>query len=343
MAHTDRTAESVTIIDVAREAGVSYATVSRVINNKAHVKPDKRNAVLDAMERLGYVVNQQARSLAGGRSHIVGLVVQNLGSTWMGAIVRGIDEELAAASYDLMLYTTHRISARETTYVTTITRGMADGLLLLLPRDPASYLESLHRQRFPFVLIDHQGIDDRGPAVDVTNWDGANSAVCYLLGLGHRRIGFITGNLEMSSALDRLAGYRAALEEAGIEFDPTLVVEGDYSQQRGFTGAGVLLSLPQRPTAIFASNDASAFGVMEAARDHGFQIPRDLSLIGFDDIAEAATVHPALTTVRQPLEQMGRIAARMLLQIINDPTLVLQRVTLPTELVIRQSCQALEH
>jgi LacI family transcriptional regulator len=342
MARLDRTIENVTIIDVAREAGVSYATVSRVINNKAHVKPEKRDAVLGAMSRLGYVVNQQARSLAGGRSRVIGLLVQNLGSSWMGAIVRGIDEELSAAEYDLMLYTTHRISIRETTYVATLTRGMADGLLLVLPRDPASYLESLRHQQFPFVLIDHQGIDDSGPLVGVTNWEGAHGAMRYLLELGHQRIGFITGNLDMASARDRLAGYYAALSEHGLPNDPALVIQGDFSRKSGFLGAQALLGFVERPTAIFASNDESAFGVMEAARDYHFQIPRDLSVVGFDDIAESATVHPPLTTVRQPLEQMGRIAARMLLQAIDDPNLPPERVTLATELIIRQSCQALQ-
>jgi LacI family transcriptional regulator len=342
MARVDRAIENVTIIDVAREAGVSYATVSRVINNKAHVKPEKRDAVLNAMSRLGYVVNQQARSLAGGRSRIIGLLVQNLGSSWMGAIVRGIDEELAANDYDLMLYTTHRISSRETTYVTTLTRGMADGLLLLLPRNPAAYLESLRQQQFPYVLIDHEGIDDRGPAVDVANRQGAYQAVHYLIELGHRRIGFITGNMEMASARERLDGYRAALEEAGITYEPALVVVGDYSRMAGFRGTQQLLAYAQPPTAIFASNDESAFGVMEAAHEQQLQIPRDLSVIGFDDISEAGTVHPPLTTVHQPLDQMGRIATQMLLAAIQNPDLRPQRITLPTELIIRGSCRPIK-
>jgi LacI family transcriptional regulator len=338
MARTGST-ESITIIDVAREAGVSYATVSRVINNKAHVKPEKRDAVLNAMSRLGYVVNQQARGLASGRSKVIGLLVQNLGTSWMGAIVRGVDAELAAAEYDIMLYTTHRRRDSEMAYVSAISHGVADGLILLLPRNPQMYLESLRRQRFPHVLIDHQGIDEYGPAVGVTNWRGAYTGTRYLIELGHRRIGFITGDIDVASAIDRLAGYRAALLEHGIAPDPALVMEGDFSQQLGFQGAQTLLALAQRPTAIFASNDVMAFGVMEAAREQGLHLPTDLSILGFDDIAEAASCYPTLTTVRQPLEQMGHTAARMLLEAITTTHPPSRRIILSTELIIRNSCQ----
>lgn len=338
MARSDKPTGEVTIFDVAREAGVSYATVSRVINNKDHVKPDKREAVLRAMTRLGYVVNQQARSLAGGRSRVIGLLVQGLESAYTGEIVRGIDLELEAAQYDLMLYTTHRRRAKESAYVTAITRGMADGLLLILPRNPEAYLQSLQRQRFPYVLIDHQGIGEGGTAVGATNRRGGYDATRHLIELGHRRIGFITGSFELGCSADRLAGYQAALAEAGIAADPALVYTGDFFRQSGFAGARALLGLAAAPTAIFASNDEMAFGVIDAARDQGLRIPDDLSVIGFDDIPQAASVYPALTTVRQPLEQMGRVATQMLLRLI-DKAAPAERAELPTELIIRHSCQ----
>jgi LacI family transcriptional regulator len=340
MARAEGSSESVTILDVAREAGVSYATVSRVLNNKAHVKPEKREAVLRAMARLGYVANQQARSLAGGRSRVVGLLVQGLESSYTGEIVRGIDEELAAAQYDLMLYTTHRRNTKESVYVAAISRGMADGLLLSLPRNPEAYIETLRRQNFPYVLIDHQGIGDEHRSVCATNWQGAYDATRYLLELGHRRIGFITGAMELGCAVDRLAGYRAALEECGISADPALVYEGDFLRPAGFVGARALLALPDRPTAIFASNDEMAFGAIEAAHDRGLRIPDDLSVVGFDDIPQSAIVHPALTTVRQPLAQMGRVAAEMLLRLIHDSRSQVERSVLPTNLVIRHSCRS---
>ena len=322
--------KNVTIMDVAREADVSYATVSRVLNNAESVRPEKRERVMQAVMRLGYVVNQQARSLAGGRSQVIGLLVHDLGTSYIGEIIRGIEAEAPSASYDLMLYTTHRRKMKEATYVATITRGMADGLLLVLPRNPEAYLESLRQRRFPYVLVDHQGIDDTGPAVGATNWQGAYDATRHLLDLGHWRIGFITGTVEMGCARDRLAGYRAALADAGLAPDSALVQEGDFFQPQGFASARTLLALSEPPTAIFASNDVSAFGVMEAVRDAGRRIPDDISIVGFDDIPQAAQVNPPLTTVRQPLEQMGRTAARMLLEIVEQPARLAQRVELPT-------------
>jgi LacI family transcriptional regulator len=331
---------NVTIVDVARESNVSYTTVSRVINNKDNVRPETRERVLMAMTRLGYVVDQRARSLAGGRSQVIGLLVHDLGTSYIGEIIRGIDAELAPAQYDLILYTTHRRKTKESAYVVTLTRGLADGLLLVLPRDPGSYLETLRQYRFPHVLIDHRGVDEETPAVAAANRQGAYSATEYLVELGHRRIGFITGAMDQMCAQDRLEGYRAALMDHGVDFNPELVREGNFFQSLGYVGASALLELPHPPTAIFASNDVSALGAMEAVREHGLRIPDDVSVVGFDDIPQAAHVHPPLTTVRQPLEEMGRAATRMLLERINDPQRPIERVELPTELVLRQSCQS---
>jgi LacI family transcriptional regulator len=329
----------VTIVDVAKEAGVSLTTTSRAINNEAHVRPEKRERVLRAMARLGYTVNLQARSLRGGRSHMIGLVVRDVGTGYAGEIVRGIDLELAESKYDMMLYTTHRRKTQESTYVTMLSRGMADGLLLILPRHPEEYLKVLRQRHFPYVLIDHQGIDNRGPAVGATNWQGAFDATKYLVELGHRRIGFITGAMDLGCAVERLAGYQAALKQFGIPDDPALVHKGDFFQISGYATAHELLSLSAPPTAIFASNDVMAFGVMEAVRDHHLRIPEDISIIGFDDVPQATQVHPPLTTVRQPLEQMGHAAARLLLEIIQDHDRPPQRIELPTELAIRATTQ----
>ena len=332
--------DNVTIIDVAREAGVSYSTVSRVVNNNQHVKAETREKVLNAMMRLGYVVNQQARSLAGGRSQVIGLLVPDVGNAYIGEIIRGIDEELAICQYELMLYTTRRRKTKESTFVTTIVRGMADGLLLVVPRVSVTYFETLNQQHFPYVLIDHQGIDNVTPSVAASNWQGAYDATSYLVGLGHRRIGFITGYMELGCAIDRLAGYRDALIDHHLDYDPELVYEGDFFQPDGFAGASKLLSLPRPPTAIFASNDVSAFGVMEAVRHYGLRIPEDISVVGFDNIPQASHVYPPLTTVQQPLEEMGRVATQILLKRIENPDLPGERIVLPTQLIIRESCQS---
>lgn len=334
-----RTLAGVTIIDVAREAGVSYTTVSRVINAKDNVRPDKRERVLAAMERLGYVVNQHARTLAGGRSQMVGMLVHDLSTNYVSEIVRGIETSLDATPYDLMLYTTHRRPGRESSYIAQMSNGIVDGLLIVSPRTDRETLALLRQREVPHVIIDHRDPTGHNPTVSVTNWQGAYEATSYLLELGHRRIGFITGALDIDCSQERFYGYRTALEAAGLAVDVSLVREGDFQRQRGYEAASELLALPERPTAIFASNDLSAFGALEAIHDHGLQVPDDISLVGFDDIPPAAHVHPALTTVRQPLHHMGQVAMEMLLHSIEGRSAV-EQAELPTELVIRRSCQA---
>lgn len=341
MSNKPRRTSHVTIKDIARVSGVSYSTVSRVLNNKDHVRPEKREQVLAAVSRLQYVVNPQARSLAGGRSNVIGLLVPELGNGYIGEVIRGIDDALASSGYDLMLYTTHRHADKEATYLRTLAHGLTDGLLLLVPSDPRAYLETLRQEQFPYVVIDHQGFDDFSPTVIAKNYQAALDATAYLIGLGHRRIGFIMGQRHLNSASERYKGYRDALQAHGIAFDPDLVVDGEFLQGVSYVVADQLLSLPDRPTAIFAANDLCAFGAMDAARNHGLSIPHDVSILGFDDIPQSASVRPALTTVRQPLAEMGRIATRMLLDYIETPQQPRERIFLDTELVIRDSCAPL--
>ena len=332
------TNQKTTIVDVAAKAGVSFGTVSRVINNDVHVRPATRERVLQAMEQLGFVANRQARSLAGGKSGAIGLLVPDLGTGYIGEIIRGIDAELTLQELDLILYTTHRTASKEANYVANLAQGMVDGLLLVLPRNPADYVGTLTQRNFPFVLIDHQGTGKECPAVGATNWQGAFDATEHLLKLGHRRIGFITGSMDLGCAQDRLAGYRAALRTHHVPYTEELVYEGTFFQPDGFTGALALLDLPEPPTAIFASNDVMAMGVMDAIRQRGLRIPDDIAVLGFDDIPQAEMVRPALTTIQQPLEKMGRVATQMLLDLLEAPESKIQRIELPTKLIIRDSC-----
>jgi LacI family transcriptional regulator len=342
MQNEEKKSNTPTIVDVARESGVSYSTVSRVLNGYEFVKPATREKVLDAAERLGYVPNQQARRLAGGRSNIIGVLVPGLDNSYIGEVIRGIDEELAKSDYDLMIYTTHRQRGKETKYVSSIVNGLTDGLLLIVPLVPTTYLDALHERGYPYVLIDQADTTGLSAIVNATNWQGAYEATQYLINLGHRRIGFITGLMGLSSAVERLEGYRAALSDHDIPVRSELIVEGDFWSDGGYAAAEQLLSLSEVPTAIFASNDLSAFGAMEAIRERGFRIPEDISLVGFDDIPQASIVYPKLTTVRQPLDQMGRVAAKMLLEHIENPERSLRRVTLSTHLIIRDTCQPLK-
>jgi LacI family transcriptional regulator len=331
----------VTIIDVAAQAGVSFGTVSRVINNDVHVRKETRERVLKTMQRLGFIANRQARSLAGGKSNSIGLLVPDLGTGYIGEIIRGIDAELSLADLDLILYTTHRTASKEANYVANLATGMVDGLLLVLPRSPADFIGNLTQRKFPFVLIDHQGAGCDCPSVGATNWQGGYNATEYLIKLGHTRIGFITGSMDLGCAVDRLDGCRSALRTYHIPEAPELIYEGNFFQPDGYAGGSVLLDLPDPPTAIFASNDVMAMGAMDAVRSRNLRVPEDISVIGFDDIPQASLIHPAMTTINQPLEKMGRVATQMLLDSLHHPEKEFGRVELPTQLVVRDSCSSL--
>jgi LacI family transcriptional regulator len=332
--------KSVTIYDVARECGVSISTVSRALNSAEIVKPATRQKVLDAAARLGYVANAQARSLAGGRANVVGLLVPGLINGYIAEIARGIDEELARADYNLMVYTTRRHRSQESAYVDSIVNGFSAGLLLIVPLVPVQYLAILAEKNFPYVMIDQADNSGMSTVVDATNWQGMYDATSYLIGLGHTRIGFITGLMDIRSAVDRLDGYKTALSDHQIPLDDSLIARGDFWPEEGYKAANVLLEHPDRPTAIIASNDLMALSAMDAIREHNLTIPDDISILGFDDIPQGRIMFPRLTTVRQPLEQMGRIAVKLLLERIEAPDLPPKHITLATELIQRDSCQS---
>ncbi len=329
----------VTIVDVAEKAGVSLGTVSRVINDDIHVADDTRERVLAVAKELGFVANRQAQGLKGRKTNTVGVLVPNLGTGYIGQIMQGIDTELGLSQLDLMLFTTHRMADKEANYVANMVQGMVDGLLFIIPRSPSDYIGTLIQRNFPFVLIDHQVVNEPCPSVSATNWQGAYQATEYLIELGHREIGFITGSMDLNSATDRLEGYRSALRTNHFPENPHLIYEGEYTQPSGYAGATTLLDLDEIPTAIFASNDAMAMGAMDAVRNRGLRVPEDISILGFDDVPQSAMVRPALTTVRQPLEQMGRVATQMLQDILKNPEKDFDQMRLPTELIIRDSAQ----
>mgnify|MGYP005840669389 CR=1 FL=1 len=342
---TNRTRNSkITIHDVAKASGVSYSTVSRVLNGFELIKDETRLKVLAAAEELGYVANMQARSLAGGKTRVIGLLVPGLDNGYIGEILRGIDEEVVKFNYDLMLYTTRRRAGSEAHYVKAISNGLSAGIILVTPLFDLEYLASLRDHSFPYVLVDQTDPKAHSSVVDATNWQGAYDATRYLLQLGHRCIAFIAGLPGLQSSADRLAGYKAALAEYAVEFDPSLIVQGDYFIPSGYEAARQIIARTPRPSAIFAGNDLMALGAMQCIHESGLNIPRDISLVGFDDIPQAAMVHPQLTTVRQPLEQMGRVAVNLLIEQIesaeneNPPS---RRVTLATRLVERESCRAI--
>ena len=330
---------NITIVDVARDCGVSYSTVSRVLNGYEHVKESTRERVLESAEKLGYVANLQARSLAGGKTNVVGLLVPGIDNGYITEIVRGADDELFRSNYNMMLYTTHRYQGKESEYVKSIYSGLTDGLLLLVPLTTTSYLDALQAQNFPYVLIDQSDPTSRSNVVDSTNWQGAYDATSYLISLGHRKIAHISGLTGLNSAFERLEGYKAALSDHNIPLNEDYILHGDFYHQQGYIHGQTLVNMPDRPTAIFAANDLTAIGVMEAVREVGLRIPEDLSIIGFDDIPPSVITYPKLTTMQQSLEQMGRVAVQLLLEQIENPERPARRITLATRLIERESCR----
>ena len=329
-----------TIFDVARTAGVSYSTVSRVVNDYAHVNEATRERVRAAMREHGYVAHVTARALASGRTQAIGLLAQEIDNPFFSVVIKGVDQAVSVADYDLLLCTTHSRREKEAEYVARLSHGMVDGLLIVLPTGLPEYVAQLRAEHYPFVLIDHDSDAPGCTVVNAANRRGTRDGIAYLIGLGHRRIGFITGRLDVGASHERHAGYHEALGEAGIRLDEQLVVEGDFLEARGYEAARELLSLPQPPTAIFASSDAAAFGVLGAARDTGSAVPGDLSVLGFDDIVEASHMGAALSTVRQPLREMGHVAVQRLLSLLADPTQPPARLVMETELVIRETTAA---
>jgi LacI family transcriptional regulator len=236
-----------------------------------------------------------------------------------------------------MLYTTHHRRQKESTLVAKLIQGLVDGLLIVLPSNLEASLEDLDGRNFPYVLLDHAGTGISSNTVKAKNWEGSFEATAYLIGLGHQHIGFVQGMMTVDSAQERLAGYKAALAEKGLAVDPALIQPGDFAWQSGYDAAINLLALSEPPTAVIASSDVCAFGVMEALRTQGLRVPEDVSVVGFDDIPEATTVRPSLTTMRQDLRQMGRISTRMLVECIDNPDHVTEHIDLPMELIVRES------
>jgi DNA-binding LacI/PurR family transcriptional regulator len=326
-----------TIKDIAERASVSLMTVSRILNNKGGASPATREKVLQIADEMGYVANPMARGLRG-LSNTIGVVITDITRPFAGELLQQLSLAADHFNYGLMLYSQgdKEHEERSEHYASLLVNGINDGVILNSMVDYEVYLNHLKQNDIPFVLLDNHEYPGE-PKVVPTNRRGMVDATRHLLALGHRRIGFISGPRNHSAANERLRGYFEALKEVGIPVDHELIHEGDFSQIAGFQLGRKILSMDHTPTAIIASNDGMAFGVMEAIRERGLQIGVDISLIGFDDVPMAALVDPPLTTVRQPLEQIAIEALELLINLIERrPPARLQR-ELPTELIIRQT------
>jgi LacI family transcriptional regulator len=330
-----------TIREVAGLAGVSPATVSRVLNGRAEVSERARDAVMRVVREHGYSTNRSARGLSNGRTGLVGVTLPLVQHSYFSVILAGAGEALYEHDMRMVLCPTQHEHDREVSLLERLMQGTTDGALLILPEESAGELGALHEHGYPFVIIDpHRPLGDIVPTVSAAHSSGASEATEHLLALGHRRIGVLTGPVGWIATDDRLRGYRGALAAAGVMPEGRLEVAGDWTMEGGRAAAAALLDQPQPPSAIFAFNDMMAIGAIQAARARGLRVPEDVSIVGFDDTVEASIVSPGLTTVRQPLAEMGRMAVSQLVRLLGHQRIDALHVELETRLVVRESAAA---
>jgi LacI family transcriptional regulator len=329
---------NVTIAMIARLAGVSVPTVSRVINGRSDVAPQTRERVEELLTRHGYRPRSAARRT---QSALIDLVFNDLDSPWAVEIIRGVEDVAQASGAGTVVSAIHRRTSSAKQWLDNLRTRSTEGVIFVTSMVEPPLQAELRRLRLPVVIVDPAGVaPQEAPTIGATNWAGSLRASQYLLGLGHRRIGFIAGPPQLMCSRARMDGYRAALDAAGLAIDDRLVRPGNFYHESGYTAGMHLLGLPEPPTAIFASSDQMALGVYEAVRKRGLRVPDDVSVVGFDDLPEVRWCSPPLTTIRQPLAEMGMLAARTVLRLARGETIESPRVELATDLVVRDSAAA---
>lgn len=324
-----------TIYDVAEHAGVSIATVSRVLNNSPKPTEATKAKVLAAVRELGYHPSAAARCLARSTTDTIALVSPEISGPFFSEIIRGIELEARSHQYHVLIYGLQ--SGGEGDDLLPFLSTKVDGMILGTHSDEA-YVRSLQEQGLPFVLMGRTLAGAEADSLVTDSFGGACDAVMHLIDHGYRRIGFIGGPTSSRQSGIRLRAYREAHRDRGWSMDERLVLHADFSEAGGQHAMEALLALAEPPRAVFAANDQMAVGAMDAVRHAGLGVPEDVALIGFDDIPVAAYLQPALTTVRANIRQSGALAVRLLVRRIADPDAEVETVLLPTELVIRQSC-----
>ncbi|NPV53978.1 MAG: LacI family DNA-binding transcriptional regulator [Firmicutes bacterium] len=346
-----------TIYDIADRAGVGVGTVSRVLNNNPHVKPETRDRVIKAMEELGYYPAAMARGLARQRSDIIGVIVPFFTRPFFVEVLRGIQDAALEHGKDILLYSVLQRGQKNIYFERIPRERKVDGAVIVTLRIHDEYVENFTRRAMPLVLVDTENAAADSLVVD--NVHGAQTAVRHLLGLGHRRIGFVNGLLRYRASQERLKGYQEGLHSAAITYDPVLVVEAEYDRESGRAAMAKLWErLWERrwrqraagpPTAIFAASDVQAIGVIEFLQSKGVRVPQDMAVVGYDDIELSRYL--GITTVHQPMYEMGRRAMDILVSRLDErrnPRFLLpslspgrpapERTVFTPELVVRYSC-----
>jgi LacI family transcriptional regulator len=328
----------VTIKDVARRAGVSVATVSRVLNKSGPVSPEAAERIHEAADALHYVPHGGARSLITSKTSTIGVLLPDLYGGFFSEMIRGIDQTAQLHGYHLLLSGSHTGKAEMEAAMRAM-RGRTDGIIAMSPHfDAATLVENLP-PTLPVILLSCEARDEDYQVIAIDNTGGAEAMVHHLLRLGHRRIAMVMGEKGHFDTAERLQGYRHALQEAGITPDCRYEAQGDFSEASGHRAVQELLALPDRPTAIFCANDSMAIGGLAAVYDAGLRVPDDVTVVGFDDIPLAHYMSPPLSSVHVPVFEMGEHAVTRLIAALNgEPVSERRHERLPTRLVVRSSC-----
>lgn len=330
-----------TLEDIAERAGVSRSTASRALRNQGSVSQRARDRVLRVVEETGFRPNPAARSLTGHRTNIIGFFITEvshyvLQDPYFGRLIEGVTQSANERDQTLILFLQHDVNDIDRMTARILQNPLVDGLVISSTLIDNPIVPQLLDNNVPFVIVGRHE-DPRVSYVDVDNHASAFTAVSYLFRQGCRRIGTVTGSMSNYSAIDRLQGYRDAHRAYGATVDDSLVYLGDYLESSGYIGTRQLLR--RNVDAIFAASDAIALGALDAIHEAGLRVPDDIALIGFDDLPFAASAEPPLSTVRQPIQQTGKVAVEILLDLVGNPTSSPQRVSLPTELIVRASSE----
>jgi len=326
----------ITLAEIAEEAGTSVATVSKVLNGRPGVSDTQRSRISRLLTDNGY--HRRGANLRSP-ARLIDVVVRGIDTQWSSKILVGAEEEAATMGIGIVVTVTHGRTLGNRRWLSALAQRHTDGLVLVVSRLNQGMDAELARLRIPYVLVDPIGTTTVSvPVVGASNYAGGRAATEHLLGLGHRRIGVITGDPDLACSQERVDGYRAALGRAGIPVDPTLIRIGNFLTQGGHDKALELLRLPDPPTAIFAGSDMQAYGVYQAAKQLGLRIPDDLSVVGFDDVDMCKWLNPQLTTIHQPIEEMAREATRILMSLAyRGITPLRPKVEMATSLIVRES------
>ncbi|MGD6872967.1 catabolite control protein A [Sutcliffiella horikoshii] len=329
---------NVTIYDVAREANVSMATVSRVVNGNPNVKPTTRKKVLEAIERLGYRPNAVARGLASKKTTTVGVIIPDISNIFYAELARGIEDIATMYKYNIILSNSDQNVDKELHLLNTMLGKQVDGIVFMSGNITEELAAEFERSPVPIVLAASIEKDNKVPSVTIDYVQASFDAVTALIEKGHKRVGYVSGLFdEPINGEKKLTGYKRALEEAGLSYDEEIVIEGDYSYDSGIEAVEKLIGMKDRPTAIFVGTDEMALGVIHGAQDNGLNIPEDIEVIGFDNTRLATMVRPQLSTVVQPMYDIGAVAMRLLTKFMNKEKVEDQTVVLPHRIEFRRS------